>query len=174
MSEAGGEAKNRWPTVYVETSVISYLAARPSGDETTRARQLATKRWWANRARWNLVVSSAVMIEAMKGEHESAVRRVELLAGIPAVRVNNQVRTLAAALLRNGPLPAGARVDAEHIALATVNGFDYLVTWNLKHIANPAIQARVAEICRSAGYEPPRIRTPEALLVEATCTTTPS
>jgi hypothetical protein len=150
------------------TSVISYLAARASNDPVTRGRQLATQRWWANRARWNLVVSSAMMIEAMQGDHEYVVRRLELLEDIPAVQVTRSVRALARALIARGPLPAGARVDAEHIALAAVNGFEYLVSWNLKHIANPAIQQRVADICISAGYEPPLIRTPEALLVEAT------
>lgn len=109
-----------------------------------------------------------MMIEAMQGDHEYVVRRLELLEDIPAVQVTRSVRALARALIARGPLPAGARVDAEHIALAAVNGFEYLVSWNLKHIANPAIQQRVADICISAGYEPPLIRTPEALLVEAT------
>jgi hypothetical protein len=159
---------SRWPTVYVETSVISYLAARPSGDPLTRTRQLATQRWWANRSRWNLVVSSAMMIEAMQGDHDYVVRRLEFLEDVPAVQVTAPVRALARELLVRGPLPPSARVDAEHIALAAVNGFDYLVTWNLKHIANPAIQGRVADICVSAGYEPPLIRTPDVLLAEAT------
>ena len=165
--ESPAEPK-RWPTVYVETSVISYLAARPSSDPVTRARQQVMQRWWANRARWDLVVSSAMMIEALQGDHGHAVRRLELIKDIPAVQVTIPVRALARALLVGGPLPPSARVDAEHIALAAVNGFDYLVTWNLKHIANPAIQQRVADICRSAGYEPPLIRTPDALLAEAT------
>ena len=167
MTVADSAEPKRWPTVYVETSVISYLAARPSGDPLTRERQRATQRWWANRARWDLVISSAVMIEAMKGDHGYAVRRVELLADIPAVRMTAPVRALAHQLLLRSPLPADARVDAEHIALATVNGFEYLVTWNLKHIANPVIERKVAEICRSLNYEPPRIRTPETLLAEA-------
>lgn len=108
-----------------------------------------------------------MMIEALQGDHEYVVRRLELLEDVPAVQVTMPVRAVARSLLVRGPLPPSARVDAEHIALAAVNGFDYLVTWNLKHIANPAIQQRVADICRSAGYEPPLIRTPDALLAEA-------
>jgi hypothetical protein len=133
MSEAEGGEKNRWPTVYVETSVISYLAARPSGDAVTRGHQQTTRRWWANRARWNLVVSSVVLQEALRGNHEYAVRRVDLLEGIPAVRVSAAARDLARELLERIPLPAKARVDAEHIATAAVTGLDYLATWNLKH-----------------------------------------
>lgn len=73
-------------------------------------------------------------------------------------------KALAAELLKRGPLPPKARVDADHIAIATVNAFDFLVTWNLKHIGNPVIRKRLEDICRSQGYEPPEICTPEALL----------
>ncbi|MFL5538093.1 MAG: type II toxin-antitoxin system VapC family toxin [Longimicrobiaceae bacterium] len=152
------------PTVYVETSVISYLAANPSGDLITRAHQEATRRWWARGARWNLIVSSAVWIEAMKGDHATALKRMGLLAALPAVTADSRTRDLAAELLARGALPQQARVDADHVAIATVNAMDYLVTWNLKHIGNAVIRKRLEGICRSCGYEPPVICTPEALL----------
>jgi hypothetical protein len=60
-------------------------------------------------------------------------------------------------------VPEKATVDALHIAIATVHGMDYLLTWNCKHIANAEMQTAVNRICRSAGYEPPVICTPEEL-----------
>ena len=53
--------------------------------------------------------------------------------------------------------------DALHIAVAAVNGMDYLLTWNCKHIANVALRLRIEAVCRAAGYEPPLICTPEEL-----------
>ncbi|HYH78331.1 MAG TPA: type II toxin-antitoxin system VapC family toxin [Longimicrobium sp.] len=161
--EQSPEAKT-WPTVYVKTSVFSYLAANPSRDVVTRGHQEATRRWWANRARWDLLISSAVLIEVMKGDHAMAIRRMELLEGVTAVPVNTPARVLAGRLLGKGPLPPQARVDAEHIAVAAVNEADFLVTWNLKHIANPAMRKRIDAICRVAGYEPPVICTPDELM----------
>jgi hypothetical protein len=104
------------------------------------------------------------MIEVMKGDHALAIRRMELLEGLSALPVTAPVRELATKLLGRGPLPEKARVDAEHIAFAAVNEMDYLVTWNLKHIANPAIRGRIETICRAAGFPPPVICTPEQLL----------
>jgi len=74
------------------------------------------------------------------------------------------VRELAGKLLGRGPLQEKARVDAEHIAFAAVNGMDFLVTWNLKHIANPALREQIQTILRGAGFAPPVICTPRQLL----------
>lgn len=100
----------------------------------------------------------------MRGDHATALKRLALVADVPVIPMNPAAKALAAKLLDRGLLPAKARVDAEHIAIATVNGLDFLVTWNLKHIANPGILHRVEAVCRSDGYEPPVICTPEALL----------
>ena len=62
------------------------------------------------------------------------------------------------------PLPDNAEVDALHIGTATVNGIDFLLTWNCAHIANAALQHRIEAICRSAGFDPPTICTPQQLM----------
>ena len=60
-------------------------------------------------------------------------------------------------------IPRKASEDALHIALATANGMDYLMTWNLRHIANAMTRSRIEALCRAEGYEPPVICTPEEL-----------
>ena len=79
------------------------------------------------------------------------------------MQVNVDCVSLARALVETGPIPEKAAVDALHIAIATVHGMDYLLTWNCKHIANAEMQKAVKRICRNAGYEPPVICTPEEL-----------
>lgn len=71
---------------------------------------------------------------------------------------------LADNLLRNVGLPTRARADALHIALAAAQGMDYLVTWNVTHLANALIRPRVERACRLLGYEPPVLSTPDELL----------
>jgi hypothetical protein len=74
------------------------------------------------------------------------------------------VRKLGKALVEEGPIPAGAEIDAYHIAVAAVNGMDYLLTWNCKHIANAVMRPKVEEVCRNYGFEPPTICTPLELM----------
>ncbi|MGE3540498.1 MAG: hypothetical protein AB7N91_24040 [Candidatus Tectimicrobiota bacterium] len=78
--------------------------------------------------------------------------------------VADAVQQLAQALLSHVPLPVNAQVDALHIAVATVHGMEYLVTWNCTHIANATLRHRMEVVCRAAGYEPPTICTPQELL----------
>lgn len=164
MTERSDADAPLYPALYVETSVLSYLVSDPSNDRVIRDRQRSTHDWWVRRGRWELLTSTAVVAELARGDHRTALKRLELLGDLALLPVSQEARVLAAALLSPGPLPPKARVDAEHIAVAAVMGIGSLVTWNLKHIANPAMRRRVEEVCRAAGYEPPITCTPAELL----------
>ena len=153
--------------VYVETSIISYLAARLSRDLITAAHQQITQEWWDNhRADFDLFISQLVVREASAGDELVAKKRLELIEQIPLLELNPQALDLAYALVQLGPLPEKASEDALHIAVATVHGIDHLLTWNCKHIANAQIRNAVVKVCRGRGYEPPIFCTPEELLGE--------
>lgn len=152
------------PKIYLETTIISYLAARPSKDLITAAHQQVTRDWWENRRQdFDLFSSQLVIQESSAGDAAVAQTRLQLLSDISLVEVNVDCVSLARALVEKGPIPEKAAVDALHIAIATVHGMDYRLTWNCKHIANAEMQTAVSRICRSAGYEPPVICTPEEL-----------
>lgn len=152
------------PTIYVETTIISYVTATFSRDLVIAAHQQITQEWWVKRrAGFELFVSQFVIQEAGMGDAAMARKRLNELSNIPLLRVNQDVENLAQRLVVDGPLPNKAAVDALHIAVATVHGIDYLLTWNCKHIANAEMQSRVAAVCRESGFEPPIICTPEAL-----------
>jgi hypothetical protein len=152
------------PKVYVETTIISYLAALPSRDIVLAAHQQLTTEWWDRRDRFELFVSQAVVDEAARGDAAAAARRMALLAGIPLLALGDEVDEFASRLLRGNIVPGKATVDAIHIAVAAVNRVDYLVTWNCTHIANAAIRGRIEQTCRAAGLEAPIICTPEELM----------
>jgi hypothetical protein len=150
--------------VYLETTIVSYLVASPGRDLLQAAHQEATRRWWGGRGRFDLFISSAVLAEARRGHAATAARRLAALHGIPMLTVGREVAPLARTLLRGGALPANARIDAVHVAIAATNGIDYLLTWNMRHLANAVIRGKIEERCRKAGVRPPIICTPEELM----------
>lgn len=89
---------------------------------------------------------------------------MEALAWIPLLALDRRATTLATSFIRSGALPSKARLDALHAATATVNGMNFLLTWNLRHLANAAIRGKIEDVCRKAGFEPPIICTPEELM----------
>jgi predicted nucleic acid-binding protein len=154
-------------SVYVETSVISYLVGRRNRDLIVAAHQELTREWWEHRSQAFILFASAVVIEeAERGDEAMARARMDIIEQLRLADVNVAARGLAARLLRSSGLPAKANADALHIAVSAVNGIDYLLTWNCTHLANAAMIPRVNDICRAAGFEPPHICTPEELMVE--------
>jgi hypothetical protein len=152
-------------TVYIETSILGYLTARPSRDIVVAANIEVTKEWWnTRRGDFQLYSSQAVVKETSQGDVVIASQRLEILSNLFLLDLNQSVLDLAEQFLERSNLPAKADIDAVHIATATVHGMDYLLTWNCKHIANAQIQGKLAEISLDFGYELPILCTPYELL----------
>ena len=152
-------------TVYIETSILGYLTARPSRDVVVAANIEITREWWdTRRSDFQLYSSQAVVKETSRGDAAIASQRLEIVRNLALLDLNQSVLDLAEQLLGRSNLPAKADVDAIHIAAATVHGMDYLLTWNCKHIANAQIQRKLAKISLDFGYELPILCTPYELL----------
>ena len=153
--------------IYIETSVLSYLTARPNNDLRSMANQSSTVEWWeTQRHDFDLFVSDFVTSEAARGNPEAAQRRLSVIADLPLLEASPAVQVLALALIHNHALPEKAEVDAYHVAVAAVNGIEYLLTWNCTHIANAQTRHKIEATCRALGYEPPIICTPLELMEE--------
>lgn len=152
--------------VYLESSFIGYLTSDPSRDVTTWVHQQASRDWWDSRQRFELFISEVVERELSAGNPELAAKRMDAVEGLRRLELTSEALDLAKHLIERGPLPIKAELDALRIALATVHGMDYLLTWNCKHIANAAMQRKIAAVCRREGFEPPVICTPEELMPE--------
>lgn len=150
--------------IYIETSVISYLTARPSKTILGSAHQQITLAWWETRNQYELLVSESVLRECGAGDPDAAQKRLAVLKDVPLLIITEQALDIAESLVSRGIIPAKAAEDALHIAVATVNGVDYLLTWNCKHIANPEIQRGIAAYLEQVGFFLPFICTPEELL----------
>ena len=151
--------------VYVETTIISFLTARPSRDIVTQAKQQTTQEWWSEeRSDFDLFCSPLVLREASDGDPEAAKKRLQELEGIPVLDLTQEASDLAQKIVGPGMIPPRYYEDALHVAVATVNGVEYLLTWNLTHIANATLRRGYEQEIRSEGYDPPIICTPEELL----------
>lgn len=152
------------PTVYLETTIMSYLTARLSSDLIVAAHQRATHDWWLrHRERFQIVASAVVLQAAALGDQDLARRRLALLEGVPLLEVSEAALELADDLVRVGLVPARVFNDALHIATSAVGKADYLMTWNLRHLAGAEPRRRIERELRERGFEPPMLCTPEEL-----------
>ncbi len=152
-------------TIYIETSILGYLTARSTKYLIIAANIEITKDWWEFRQKYfSLYTSEAVLGEVAQGDPAIAAQQLETLRDFPLLTLNQAVQGLAAQLLTRSNLPPKEKVDAIHIAAATVHGMDYLLTWNCKHTANAQIQGKLAEISLHFGYVLPILCTPNELM----------
>lgn len=112
--------------------------------------------------------SQFVFDEASVGDAGAAERRVAVRRDFISVDLTRDATLPAARLIRGGGVPEQAKIAALQIAVASVHGMDYLVTWNCTHIANAMMRGRIEAICRRAGFDPPVICTPLELVKEQT------
>ena len=152
-------------SVYIETSIVSYLTARVSRDLIVAGHQQMTEEWWSvQRNRFELWASELVVEEASAGDASAAAERLKVLNTIEMLDITEEAGFLATALIERGSLPAKASADALHIAIAAVHNVDYLLTWNCKHIANAEMRPVIESVCRNMGFIPPILCTPEELM----------
>ena len=152
-------------TVYIETTVISYLTARPSRDLIVAGHQQITRDWWESALpKLHGYISPFVQDEISGGDTEAVKLRVQVSKKLSVLEITPEVWTLADIYFRGLDIPAKARTDSLHLAVATVHGMDYIVSWNCSHIANGRTISRIDEINRVHGIGTPVICTPEELM----------
>lgn len=154
-------------TVYLETSIISYLTAYQSRDVIVLAHQKISEDWWEhNRQNYALFVSDLVEQEASAGNVLLSKRRLKIIKTLKYLATSEKAVELAETLVKRQAVPDNSVADALHIAIATVEEMNFLLTWNFKHIANAQMQSKIEKVCRDEGFEPVTICTPEELLGE--------
>lgn len=152
------------PSVYIETTIPSFLTARPSINLIVAGKQEVTRQWWERRREhYHLFLSQYVLDEAAGGDSEAAGKRLEAIDDIELLEVDEEVLRLAGEIMKTGLIPQKAQTDAAHIAVATRHSMDFLLTWNCAHIANAEIFSRIKFAVMNAGHSLPTICTPDEL-----------
>jgi len=151
-------------SVYIESSVISYLTARPSRDVVITARQAITMNWWHNHSsEFELFISALVIQEISKGNSEAAQQRLDIVKSFPLLQVSDEALSLAEDLIAKNAIPANSEEDALHIGIAASAGIDYLLTWNFKHINNAQTKSKIVLVVETHGFVCPILCSPEEL-----------
>ena len=152
-------------SVYLETTIPSFIVGNMSRVLVTAGRQLTTRQWWdEQRENYRLFVSTVVEDEIAAGDSAFAQERLNLLAEVPRLYVIEDVPQLAEELFQRLHLPERAKPDAAHLALACHYEVDYLLTWNLTHLANAHVERVLARMRRTRELAIPIICTPEQLM----------
>ena len=154
-------------SVYVESSVISYLTARPSRDVVKSARQALTTEWWqSSQAEFDVFISVLVRKEVAAGDPVAAAQQLAIVKDIVVLGTSFEAEHIADALIMEKALPENSKEDALHIGIAASHGMDYVLTWNFKHIINARKKSHVIQIVQNLGFSCPVLCSPEELGVE--------
>ena len=152
--------------VYLETSVVSYLTARPAKNIIVAGHQAATHDFWSRLSEFDIYISELVMQEAAGGDKSASEARLQALRGIPELEIDSECRTLAEQLIEDGAVPESCPEDALHIAVTAVHGIDAIATWNFKHINNNETRGKIRKSVAIHGYICPEICSPDEFLGE--------
>lgn len=154
------------PSVYIETSVPSaYVTTRT--DPGSLFRRDVTRHWWKDQlSNYDVYTSDSVVAELEQGRWPGQSEAVMLLESVPRLRVDEEVIAVAERYVRERLVPAGLGGDALHLATASVRETDFMLTWNIRHLANPNKLDHLTVINRRLGLLQPRIVTPDMLWME--------
>lgn len=152
------------PRIYVETTVISYLAARPARDVVSLARQEMSREFWLWAPTvYELCCSQLTIDEISKGDEAAALRRQAFVALCTVLPADPLVANLAQSLIEINAVPQTEPEDAAHIAIATLAQMKYIVSWNFSHMVGPQAKRQLEKAITNLGYEPPLLATPEEI-----------
>jgi hypothetical protein len=155
------------PSLYLETTIPSFLAGTTSPVLATAGHQAATAQWWKEeRNKFRLFVSSLVEEEIKNGKSVFAQQRRTLVAEIPRLEITTEILNLGESLHSILRLPPAAKPDAMHLAIACHHEIDYLLTWNMKHLANGHVRHALQKLHNNWKIQLPTICTPEELMEE--------
>ncbi len=150
--------------VYVESSVISYITAKPKRDVVVSARQALSIEWWeSKRSQYEVYISELVIEEIASGDSNAAQKRLDIIKNITTLEATLEAKNLAGLLISEGAVPENSPEDALHIGLAAAQGADYLLTWNFKHINNASTRMKIVKVIESQGFACPILCSPEEL-----------
>jgi hypothetical protein len=165
VTEAQANFAAKPPTLYLDTTIVSYLTARFSRDAIIAQHQSITRRWWRElRTRHLCYISDVVEYEAARGDVTASRERLDVLKAFAKTHVNAQTHELAGRILTACRLPQRVYDNAHHAAITAFHGLEVLLTWNCRHLANPNMIPHIRRACEAYGYAPPAIHTPEQLI----------
>lgn len=151
--------------VYLETSFFSACVSTRTSAKSITWRETSLEWWETQSGKHDLVISDEVVVELSDPQYEQGPEALEMLRGLSILEIGQDARGLAEILVLEKVMPGPSVVgDAIHVATATIHRTDYVLTWNVKHMANPNKRTHFATVCMRLGLIPPQIVTPDMLM----------
>jgi hypothetical protein len=152
--------------VYLETSFASACVTTRL-DASSVHRKKESLEWWASeRSKHDLWVSDEVLVELGNPAYPSRAEALTFIRDVPVLAITDEVLGLARILVEERVMPQPLGGDAVHVAVAALARAEYILSWNVRHLANPNKRLHLARICLRLGIAPPIIVTPESLWEE--------
>ena len=151
--------------LYLDTSVPSFLFA----DDSPEKREVTIQFWDTLKlGLYDIFISDILLTEISRSEIPSPQELEDKLSEIvlEIVSVNEDVFSLAQKYVDEGIIPQTYQDDALHIALATYNEADALISWNFKHMVKLKTIRGVNGINRMLGLKELEILTPQSWIQE--------
>ena len=151
--------------VYLETSFFSACVSTRTTPKSVAWRETSNEWWTTQSRRHELFISGEVVKELSDPDFAQNEAALAMLHGLQVLELSSEVHGLAEILVREKLMPAPAvEGDAIHVAAATVHRMDFVLTWNVRHMANPNKWTHFSTICLRLGLIPPQIITPDLLM----------
>lgn len=150
--------------VYLETSFFSACVSDRT-DAASVYRREQSRQWWARqRELHRLLISSEVLTELSNPAYPHADLAMKMTVEMDILPLTPEVRGVAKILVGEKVMPGpDGSGDALHVAAAIVHRVEYVLSWNVRHLANMNKLKHLGVICQRLGYIPPVITTPEVL-----------
>jgi len=153
-------------TVYIETTIPSYYCETRQ-TPTAVAWRSATRQWWDHcRAQYELFTSAYVLTELDGAPASKARRALSIIRNVPLLDEPPGFQDVVNYYIEHQLMPADARGDAAHLAIASMHGIAFMLTWNCQHLANANKTRHLTVLNARLGLQVPIITTPLTLLSE--------
>lgn len=149
--------------VYLDASFVSACVTDRTDARSVARREISREWWDTQRSRHTLVISQEVVRELSDPGFGRSAAAIELVSALPLLEIDEEVAGVAEVFVRERLMPAPAVGDAIHVAVCAVHDTNYLLSWNVRHLANPNKTAHLQILCRRLGLIPPQILTPDLL-----------
>lgn len=156
------------PLVYVGSTIPSFYAEIRT-EPAMIAKRDWTREWWdERRGEYEVVTSAAVREEISRGDYPTKEEVAGLIEQLPLLPIDEAVIEIVEVYIQRGVMPKDPRGDALHLAVATYHKCDFLLTWNINHLANANKFRHIQTVNTLLGYGTPTLVTPLELLGKET------
>jgi predicted nucleic acid-binding protein len=146
-------------SLYFDTSIFNFVFADDAPDKKMITMKLMEE---VRKGRYEIFISNIVLreiLEASAGKSSKLMKLIQVLQPIE-LDFTMECYELASEYIKKGIIPLRYEDDAFHIAVASVNNVDAIISWNFKHIVKLKTKKEVLGINALMGYKEIEIYSP--------------